>query len=190
MHLTTPKYRQLFRKLPFAVRCFCHDGSPILPNDHNVIHGSDPDHLLYKQEHERTSGVFRNNEQDDVSILVSNYTAPSLAKALHDRETTLQLAAELCSSGKMNALADVLSPFLKTNVEKRRNRPKPEFHVGRKISRSELALLQRYLQRLPRQVFRAAAERRSVTLICEWLCFDMGQAHRICNVCGLVTGQV
>jgi hypothetical protein len=62
---------------------------------------------------EDTIGVFRESEIDDIRVLVNNYTAPALAEALRDRETTLQSAAMLFFNNDMISLKHLLSPFCK-----------------------------------------------------------------------------
>ena len=62
---------------------------------------------------EDSVGVFRESEIDDIRVLVNNYTAPALAEALRDRETTLQSAAMLFFNNDMISLKHLLSPFCK-----------------------------------------------------------------------------
>ena len=62
---------------------------------------------------EDSIGVFRESEIDDIRVLVNNYTAPALAEALRDRETTLQSAAMLFFNNDMISLKHLLSPFCK-----------------------------------------------------------------------------
>ena len=62
---------------------------------------------------EDSIGVFRESEIDDIRVLVNNYTAPALAEALRDRETTLQSAAMLFFNNDMISLKHLLSPFSK-----------------------------------------------------------------------------
>jgi nudix motif 8 len=108
-------------------------------------------------------GVFRDKETDDIKVLVNNFTAPALAEALRDRETTLQRAASLLQKDHFQELRELLSPFLKENVEKRRHR-KHNLDLREGFSRQEIVILQRYLHRMPRHVFHAAERRASVVI--------------------------
>jgi nudix motif 8 len=114
-------------------------------------------------------GVFSENEIDDVNFLVENFTSPALAKSLRDREETLHHCAELIANEDYEGLKEILQPFLKRNVVSRRQ--KHIFDVTKPFEPSTLSFLQRHLQRMPRQVFRAAAKRASVIIP---LCNDKG----------------
>lgn len=108
-------------------------------------------------------GVFRPTEVDDINLLVSNFTSPALARALRHRETVLQHAAVLAQDKKYEELASLLLPFLKSNVIQRRRR-QHELDLTLGFTRLNLVILQRYLHRMPRQVFQAAEKRASVIL--------------------------
>mmetsp|Transcript_15317 Transcript_15317/g.25574 ORF Transcript_15317/g.25574 Transcript_15317/m.25574 type:complete len:403 (+) Transcript_15317:120-1328(+) len=108
-------------------------------------------------------GVFRQKETDDIKVLVDNFTAPALAEALRDRETTLQRAASLLDLGNVSELKDLLSPFMQDNVDRRRHR-KHSLDLQDGFSRQEIVILQRYLHRMPRHVFHAAERRASVVI--------------------------
>jgi hypothetical protein len=107
-------------------------------------------------------GVFSENENDDIHFLVENFTSPALAKSLRDREETLHNCAELIVNQDYEALKEILQPFLKRNVVSRRQ--KHLFDVTKPFDSSTLSFLQRHLQRMPRQVFRAAGKRASVII--------------------------
>jgi len=108
-------------------------------------------------------GLFRESEVEDLNLLVNNYTAPALARALRERETTLQVAAAMADQGNYTDLAPLLFPFLKSSVEKRRQK-RHNMNLSSGFSRKELVVLQRYLHRMPRQVFHAAERRASVVI--------------------------
>lgn len=108
------------------------------------------------------AGVFSENETDDINFLVENFTSPALAKSLRDREETLHNCAELAINDDYEALKEVLRPFLKRNVARRRK--KHPFDINKPFDLSILSYLQRHLQRMPRQVFRAAGRRASVII--------------------------
>ena len=108
-------------------------------------------------------GVFRESEAEDVQVLINNYTAPALARALRERESLLQAAAFLAESGNYAELAPLLLPFLKTNVEKRRIK-RHSFDFASGFTRRELVIIQRYLHRMPRQVFTSRERRASVVI--------------------------
>lgn len=96
-------------------------------------------------------GVLTEHEEDDIARLVNNYTSPALAKALREREDTLQVCAQLIQNRDYDELARVLHPFLPHSVEKRRRTLK-SINLKSGFSRTSLAILQRCLHRLPRQV--------------------------------------
>lgn len=108
-------------------------------------------------------GVMKQNEPDDVLSLVSNFTAPALAKALREREDTLHYCAQLISTKNYETLSKVLFPYLKDNIEKVR-RSKRVLDLTGAITRNELVILQRYLHRIPRQVFQRVEKRASVII--------------------------
>jgi len=111
----------------------------------------------------RSMGVFRESEAEDLQVLINNYTSPALARALRERETTLQAAAFLAETGNYDALAPLLFPFLRKNVERRRQK-RHSFDFASGFGRKELVIIQRYLHRMPRQVFNAAERRASVVI--------------------------
>lgn len=57
----------------------------------------------------------------------------------------------------------MLSPFLKSNVDKRRNTRKT-LNIESEFSRQELVFIQRILQNMPREVFQVANRRASVVI--------------------------
>lgn len=111
----------------------------------------------------KSLGVYRESEQEDIKYLINNYTAPALARALRERESMLQAAAHLADTGNYTDLAPLLFPFLKANVERRRVK-RHSFDVAAGFTRRELVIIQRYLQRMPQQVFTAAERRASVVI--------------------------
>lgn len=120
-----------------------------------------------------TKGVFRESEQDDIRVMVDNFTAPALAMALRDRETTLQLAAVLAQNGDVERLQKLLQPFTASNVDKRRIR-NHGLDLSKGFTRKELVIIQRYLHRMPRHVFQATSSRASVII-------------PLCNVSGVAS---
>jgi nudix motif 8 len=118
-------------------------------------------HLRLNQN--KPKGVFREKESDDIQVLVNNFTAPALAEALRDREVTLQRAAALLFDNELSELKDLLSPFLESNVAKRREK-KDGLDLSQGLGRQELVILQRYIHRMPRNVFQAAKKRASVVI--------------------------
>ena len=110
-------------------------------------------------------GLFREIEKDDIKVMVNNFTAPALARALRERESTLQAAAILAENGNYSELNELLLPFKKSSVERRRqNGGKREMDLSTGFNRRELVIIQRYLQKLPREVFHAAGRRASVVI--------------------------
>ena len=121
-----------------------------------------------------TFGVFKESETDDVDVLVNNYTAPALARALRERETTLHNAAHLLETGNITELSKILRPFLKTSIDKRR-KESFEWDISDGLTRRELILVQRQLHRMPREVFQATSRRASVVIP---LCNVSGTARK------------
>ena len=118
-------------------------------------------------------GVFSRVEDDDISLLVNNYTTPALARALRDRESALQRASNLLNSGELRELRQLLHPFSMENVQRRRRRSQ-FIELSKGFDRKSLVVLQRFLHRMPRQVFHAAEKRASVVIP---LCNINGDAH-------------
>ncbi len=108
-------------------------------------------------------GVFNELENVDIDMLVNNYTVPALARALREREVILQRAALLMEQGKVSQLRDLLYPFQPQNVLKRRHRDH-KLDLSGGFHRNALVLLQRYLHRMPREVFHSAEKRASVVI--------------------------
>lgn len=141
-----------------------------LPSDHQKVK-RDPqlDFSEYNLDFEKPesskfrNGVFRQNQLDDIRILVENFTAPALAAALRDRENILQEAAMCLTEGNLDQLHNLLYPFQTKHVQKRRTR-KHEFNIHSGLTRKELVIIQRYLHRMPRHVSPAASKRASIII--------------------------
>ena len=67
-------------------------------------------------------GVVRENEADDIAVLVANYTSPALARSLREKEMTLQTAQKLLSAGEMSQLVALLAPYSREAVERKRTK--------------------------------------------------------------------
>ena len=108
-------------------------------------------------------GVFNTLEKDDIDVLLRNYTVPALARALREREVTLQRAAALLEQKDMVKLKDLLNPFQAEHVLIRRHR---DHHVDltEGFHRNSLVVLQRFLHRMPREVFHSSNKRASVVI--------------------------
>lgn len=102
--------------------------------------------------------------KDDIAQLVHNFTAPALAKALREREDTLHACAQLAlgENKDLKELSRLLSPYLKSSSE--RNKSKKTIDLTGSITRNDLVVLQRYLHRIPRQVFQPVEKRASVVI--------------------------
>jgi len=127
------------------------------PTTNGYRYLSDGDHSPKKY------GVFKEKEADDISHLVNNFTAPALAKALREREETLQTCAQLTESKSYEELEHLMKPYLKSSLEKNR-RKKNVLDLNGPLTRNELVVLQRYLHRIPRQVFQPVEKRASVVI--------------------------
>jgi hypothetical protein len=99
-------------------------------------------------------GVFRENELDDIDVMVQNFTAPALARALREKERALQRAAALCQAGCCAELRAALEPHLRSSIERKRLK-KHNIDLSEKspgLTKKELVIIQRYLNRMPRHV--------------------------------------
>jgi nudix motif 8 len=108
-------------------------------------------------------GVFSEQEGVDIDTLVNNYTVPALARALREREVTLQRASVMMEQGDLQKLKDLLHPFKPSNVLRRRHRDH-KLDLSGGFHRNALVLLQRYLHRMPREVFHSSTKRASVVI--------------------------
>ena len=108
-------------------------------------------------------GVFNNVEKDDIEVLMQNYTVPALARALREREVTLQRAAALMEQQDNDKLRDLLRPFQSSQVLIRRHRDH-DVDLTEGFHRNALVVLQRYLHRMPREVFHSSNRRASVVI--------------------------
>jgi len=108
-------------------------------------------------------GVFNEQEGLDIDSLVNNYTVPALARALREREVTLQRASVMMEEGDLQKLKDLLHPFQPRNVLRRRHRDH-KLDLSGGFHRNALVLLQRYLHRMPREVFHSSIKRASVVI--------------------------
>lgn len=137
---------------------------------HMPNHTEEGDQKVFKMR--RGYGVFRENEVDDIAVLTNNFTSPAIARALREREEILHTCAALFEEGNLAELQQMLIPFLKINVDRKRN-TRRTLDLRKGFSRKDLVILQRYLHRLPRQVFQASKDRASVVIP---LCNDKGIA--------------
>ena len=95
-----------------------HKQSPFLRYMPNM--NEEGDHEVVRAR--RGFGVFREHEPDDIAVLVNNFTAPALARALREREEILHIVAALCDESNTEEARHVLAPFLKKNVDLRRHK--------------------------------------------------------------------
>jgi hypothetical protein len=118
-------------------------------------------------------GVFKESESEDVTVLINNFTSPALARALRERETTLHNAAHLLNLNNLKELEILLTPYLKSSIDKRRTESYA-WDISNGLTRRELVLIQRQLHRMPREVFQASSKRASVVI-------------PLCNVAGVAS---
>ena len=135
-----------------------HPGKSWPGTVHSPEFTSSSDDILQSLLEERSTtvsglGVLRKDKREDLRLMISSYTAPSLAAALRDREDTLQYAATLLKDGSVDAmqtLADILSPHEEQYIEQRRRR-KVHLDLEHGFSTDTLEMLRKYLARMPRQ---------------------------------------
>jgi len=112
---------------------------------------------------QRKLGVLREDPVEDMRLLIENYTVPSLASALRDREDVLQLCATLLADQKIDELSDILRPFEEKYVERRR-RKEMDLDLSKGFDSSTLEVLRKGLNRMPRRVVHAHQRRAGVVL--------------------------
>jgi len=150
-------------------------GAGFLSGTHSAgeyITAEDMAKFTKKSSYPKGYGVFRENEKDDLDVMANYFTVPALAKALRDRETALQMCSKLIDEDDIESVREMLKPYRKENVMKRRSKRRP-LDLSTSFSRNDLVILQRYLHRMPRQVFQAREKRASVVIP---LCNDNGVA--------------
>ena len=113
-------------------------------------------------------GVLRESEADDINVLVQNYTSPALARALREKELTLQHAARLCETlpQSFEELKELLLPYTRDRIQRRRKK-KHDLNLSESsegFTKRELVILQRYLHRMPRHVSGDFGRRASVVI--------------------------
>jgi 8-oxo-dGTP pyrophosphatase MutT (NUDIX family) len=112
---------------------------------------------------QRQLGVLREDPAEDMRLLIENYTVPSLASALRDREEILQHVAELVKEGELSQAKDLLRPFEHVHVLARRD-PFQKLNLTQELNVASLELLRKALMRMPRRVTAAHQKRAGVVL--------------------------
>ena len=112
---------------------------------------------------QRKLGVLREDPAEDMRLLIENYTVPSLASALRDREEALQLCATLLAEQKIDELSVILRPFEQRYVERRR-RKEIRLDLSNGFNQASLEMLRKGLNRMPRRVGQAHQRRAGVVL--------------------------
>lgn len=130
---------------------------------HITIRASDQfksDHLEYERE--------VSNKNEDVNRLVSTYTAPALAAALHDREDTLEVCSRMLKQGNLDELRRILDPYHRKHLASSSTDRKWSSRVPSRFDHLFFKRMRKVLSRLPRHVSKAASKRASVVIpLCE-----------------------
>jgi nudix motif 8 len=126
----------------------------------------------YDPQKKKGYGVYNQDESDDIEFMLNSFPSPSLAKALREREQTLQICARLLSENKLSEVGKLLRPYKYDEVMKRRNKKRP-LDLRASFGRKDIVIIQRYLHRMPRKVFHVREKRASVVIP---LCNDNGVA--------------
>lgn len=108
-------------------------------------------------------GVLREDPSEDMRLLMENYTVPSLASALRDREELLQTCAELMKHKQYAKVSQLLQPFQHEFVLRRRTN-EYKLHLEQPLTTSSLEILRKALARMPRRVVHAHQQRAGVVL--------------------------
>jgi 8-oxo-dGTP pyrophosphatase MutT (NUDIX family) len=110
----------------------------------------------------RQLGVLREDPAEDMRLLMENYTVPSLASAVRDREELLQLCAELAKNEEWDEIKTILRPFQRNYVLQRRHVTK--LNLAHRLDASGLEMLRKALMRMPRRVVQAHQRRAGVVI--------------------------
>lgn len=113
---------------------------------------------------QRQMGVLREDPAEDMRLLMENYTVPSLASAVRDREELLQLCATLSQNEQWEELAEVLTPYRPEYVAERRTIRKRSMALSNPLDVASLELLRKGLMRMPRRVVQAHQKRAGVVV--------------------------
>lgn len=111
---------------------------------------------------QRQLGVLREDPAEDMRLLTENYTVPSLATAVRDREETLQLCANLAEEGHWEEVREILRPYSHDNILKRRTIRK--VNLAQSLNIAGLEMLRKALMRMPRRVVQAHQKRAGVVV--------------------------
>ena len=107
-------------------------------------------------------GVLREDPAEDMRLLMENYTVPSLASAVRDREELLQLCAELANDQEWDAIQKLLRPFQRHHVLQQRRVTK--LNLAHSLDSVGLEMLRKGLMRMPRRVVQAHQRRAGVVV--------------------------
>lgn len=91
------------------------------------------------------------DKQKDIQVLVEEYTAPSLAGALRDREETLAFCAKLAFHNNLDALKEMLEPYYLSYLNEDSSETS---RIPETITRPVLEKIRFRLNRLPRKVWK------------------------------------
>jgi len=118
-------------------------------------------------------GVLREDPQDDMRLLLENYTAAALASALREREDTLQHCANLLAQldlpstsipPQLEELSKILHPYQSSLILERRHTEEDELDFRNGFDTHSIELLRKGLNRMPRRVSTAHSKRAGVVL--------------------------
>ena len=118
-------------------------------------------------------GVLREDPQDDMRLLLENYTAASLASALREREDTLQHCANLLAQldlpsksvpPQLEELSKILHPYQSSLIMERRHTEEDTLDFRNGFDTHSIELLRKGLNRMPRRVSTAHSKRAGVVL--------------------------
>ena len=111
----------------------------------------------------RQFGVLHEDPQTDMRLLSENYTVPSLASALRDREDALQYCAQLAEENKVDELKQYLQKFHPSLVLEQRNKRR-SLNVSKHLNSTSLETIRKALMRMPRRVTQAHSKRAGVVV--------------------------
>lgn len=108
-------------------------------------------------------GVLREDPAEDMRLLMENFTVPSLASALRDREDVLQHCAQLAEQKDWKTLQALLRPYHHDVVLQRRTKSN-KLNLTKGLTFHALEQFRKSLLRMPRRVTHPHQKRAGVVI--------------------------
>ena len=111
----------------------------------------------------KQNGVLHEDPAVDMRLLMENYTVPSLASALRDREEMLQMASQMVADNDFETLKEFLRDSHPDVVLEKRQRLR-QLSLKKPLNLASLETIRKGLMRMPRQVTMAHSKRAGVVI--------------------------